>query len=704
MRNLLITLLILIILHPANAQTDGQLRIQKLEQSLKSATGSQEVDLLIELTDEYLFYDLDKAFRSAHLALQKAQSRKYLRGSFAAKVALGNCYLYRSEGEDLLNAFNNYIEVIEYPIGEQKACPLLLEKAKALNGIGNLYYLWGDYQKAIAAHMEALHLREQCDDETGIARCYNSIGLIYDSMGSYDEAIRHYSKALNIYEKQQRLRDIAGTLNNLAAATHIKLLKSNSAASYEQVIDYYQRALQISQQLKDQRGMARIFNNLGIIYQEQQLFEKALDYFFKAATIDEEEQDWKEAAATFSNIARMFESRNEWLVAINYYQKAAEAATHIQAKSDLLVAFEGLARVYEQLKDHYQAYQYLLLAKRLQRELFDIETNRRITLLSSQYELEKKQKQIELLEKQQALQLLENQRTRQYVLIAGLFIVLLTAVLLLLYMRYRLKSKLSEQLQTLYAELETQYQRVEDSIQYAQRLQAAMLPKTEELLNPFREVVLFYRPKSIVSGDFYWCKSIADAKVIVVGDCTGHGVPGAIMTVLAMNLLDELVSEMHTQLDAAHILYQLDQRIQRTLADDQIHDGLDGAVLIVRGQSVEFAGAHMALYLFHQSKMFVFKPNRLSIGYKDQRKEKRFSKHSLQLNPGDRLYLYSDGFPDQFGEGNQKKYMSKRFRLFLQQIAHLPMHEQKQRLQAEFERWKGNNEQTDDVIVLGLMY
>lgn len=688
------------------AQEVVENKIAKLEQELANTVGTREVDLCVELTNEYLFYDLDRAFKYAHLALQKAEAKNYLHGILAARVALGNCYLYRSEQDDLLNAFEQYTKVIEAPLTEKQKdnCRLTLEKAKALNGLGSLYQIWGDFKKAIELHTRSLEIRERCGDEIGIARCYNSIGLVYDNMGNYDEAIRYYSRALNIYEKHRRMRDVAGVLNNLAAATHLKLLQSQSAESYEQVFDYYRRSLKISEELKDRRGMARIYNNMGILYAEQGKFDEALDLYFRAAMIDEEENDPAQAAATFNNIARLFEQKEEWLVALDYYQKALEAAAAVEAKSALLSAAQGLSRVYAQMGDFYQAFQYAQMTNHLQKELYDVETSRRIALISSQYEIEKKQKQIELLEQQQAVQALENERSRQYLLFGSILLVMLLALILLLLNRYRVKSKLNKQLHALYQELEIQHKRTEDSIQYASRIQQAMIPKPGALLNPFREAGVFYRPKSIVSGDFYWCKQVGSKKVIVVADCTGHGVPGALMTVLSMNILDKLVDEMQDRLRPDELLLQLDRRIQQAIPDEEVQDGLDGAILIIEGNHLEYAGAKFPLYLFHDNEFFVFKASRLSLGNKSYKKEKVFQTHSLQLVPGDKIYLHSDGFPDQFGAGNQRKYMSKRFKELLRHHAHLSLEQQAREWEKEFDRWKGDTDQTDDVLVIGLMY
>ncbi|NIK73503.1 serine phosphatase RsbU (regulator of sigma subunit)/tetratricopeptide (TPR) repeat protein [Thermonema lapsum] len=704
-------LLLLLFFHlplPLCAQEEVENKIAKLEQELARARDTRAIDICVNLTNEYLFYDLDRAFKYAHLALQKAETKNYLYGIMAARVALGNCYLYRSEQNDLLSAFEQYMQVIETPLTpkQEKNCRLLLEKAKALNGLGSLYQIWGDFKKAIELHTNSLKIREDCGDPIGIARCYNSIGLVYDNMGNYDEAIRYYSRALNLYEKHRRMRDVAGVLNNLAAATHLKLLQSQSAESYEQVFDYYHRSLKISEELKDRRGMARIYNNMGILYAEKGNFDEALDLYFRAAMIDEEENDPAEAAATFNNIARLFEQKEEWLVALDYYRKALESAAAVESKSALLNATQGLSRVYAQMGDYYQAFQYAQMSNRLQKELYDVETSRRIALISSQYEIEKKQKQIELLEREKELQKLKEEQLQQYIILGTLLLAMLSILVLLLFNRYRFKSKLNKQLQALYRELEIQYKRTEDSIQYASRIQQAMIPKPEALLTPFREIGIFYRPKSIVSGDFYWCKEVGNKKVIFVADCTGHGVPGALMTVLSMNLIDKLVNEMKDNLHPDELLRQLDQHIQQALSDEKVQDGLDGAILIVEGNRLEYAGAKFPLYLFHDNDFFVFNAARISLGNKSYiyNKEKVFTLHKLELKPGDKIYLHSDGFPDQFGGEKERKYMSKRFRELLQRHAALPLQEQARAWEKEFEHWKGNKDQTDDVLVIGFMY
>jgi len=267
----------------------------------------------------------------------------------------------------------------------------------------------------------------------------------------------------------------------------------------------------------------------------------------------------------------------------------------------------------------------------------------------------------------------------------------------------------TSELQTKTVELEQAYNQITDSVYYAKRIQQAVLTDPPDLIRNFQEAFVFFKPKDIVSGDFYWFAETSDPNkqlILAVADCTGHGVPGAFMTIMANDFLNEIVnSQKITTPD--RILYELDQKLIDTLRkqspSSDVHDGLD--ITIVRldttNKRICFAGAKNPLYYVRQGEIKQLPGSKFPIGGSTQYSYKFFELQELTVEPGDVFYLASDGFQDQFGGDLGKKFLKSRFRDLLQDISHLPLSAQEQQLNATLEQWQGLESQTDDILVVG---
>ena len=274
--------------------------------------------------------------------------------------------------------------------------------------------------------------------------------------------------------------------------------------------------------------------------------------------------------------------------------------------------------------------------------------------------------------------------------------------------------------------IEVAYKHIKDSVVYASRIQKAMLLSEDEITRHFKDAFILLKPRDIVSGDFYWFAEVdidanqngqaqntpwnnGKVKIIVAADCTGHGVPGAFMTVMGNDFLNEIVLESNL-INPEKIICELDQKVHQTLArkdnENTAQDGMDLAMIVLHetDNQMIFSGAKNPMYLIRDEKMHIIKGSKYPVGggkfYANSNKS--FEPHPIILKEGDVLYMFSDGYQDQFGGEDGRKYMKKRFRNYLHQISHKPMAEQKILLEQEFEEWKGEQAQTDDVLVLGI--
>ena len=254
--------------------------------------------------------------------------------------------------------------------------------------------------------------------------------------------------------------------------------------------------------------------------------------------------------------------------------------------------------------------------------------------------------------------------------------------------------------------IEKQSRQITDSIHYAKRIQSAALPPAEYMESLLPEHFIYYVPRDIVSGDYYWMTRIENKTIVVVADCTGHGVPGAFMSMLGISLLNQLVTDKALK-PANEILNNLRDNVKRSLwqtgKNDETKDGMDLALIVFDFDThkLEYAGAYNPLIFIRNNQLTEIKADRMPIGVflKD---DKDFTRHEHDFNKGDVIYAFSDGFADQVGGEQKRKFMSRKFKDLLFEIHQKPMIVQKQILEETFETWMGNNEQVDDILVFGI--
>lgn len=262
----------------------------------------------------------------------------------------------------------------------------------------------------------------------------------------------------------------------------------------------------------------------------------------------------------------------------------------------------------------------------------------------------------------------------------------------------------NEQLEVQKNEIERKNQDILHSINYARRIQDAFLPKISDIQESFYDSFVFYQPKDIVSGDFFWFNKKLSKAIIACADCTGHGIPGAFMSVMANTILRQIV-EVEGIFRPDEILELLHSRVRIALQQDETHskDGMDVAICQIdtKRLKLNYAGANRPLIIIRGNDFAEFKPDKISVGGVQDEDFRKYTNHAIDLEPHDRIYLFTDGFTDQFNETN-KKYQTRRFYQLLLETRHMPMKEQEKFLQQELESWRSMQEQTDDILVIGM--
>jgi len=266
-------------------------------------------------------------------------------------------------------------------------------------------------------------------------------------------------------------------------------------------------------------------------------------------------------------------------------------------------------------------------------------------------------------------------------------------------------ARIHKDLNDVYDLIETKNAEIIDSINYSKRLQSAILPSKESIANMFPNSFVFYLPKDVVSGDFYWTKEINGTKYIAAADCTGHGVPGAMVSMVCANALNRTVNEF-SLIEPSDILDKAKELVANTFAMSKgfVYDGMDIALCAFESNHVKFSGANRPLWIVRKGKLLEFKPNKQSVGYTDENDTKPFTQVEVEILTQDRIYIFSDGFTDQFGGEFDKKFKSKPLKSLLVSLTDTPIKQQRESLEKTFRKWKNKQEQVDDVCIIGIEF
>lgn len=617
-------------------------------------------------------------------------------------------------------------------------------EAQAITIIGGSYWIRGDYVTALRKHNTALKIRQEINDLQGLAASYINIGAIYYSQGDYVRSLEFYQMALNIALDIEQPRTLSNCYNNIA-------LIHNRLDDHEKALDYHEKSVQIKLEQNDLNGLAGSYENIGAIYVKLDSLPQAMDYFMRSYEIRKDANDVSLVANTLHDMAVCYKKMGQIDTAIVYYtnalllfEQSKTMYSSIQTRTDLGVTFKQrgdfnkalsychlsydladsigaldllknsckcLYTIYDTLGQINLAYGYFKEYVAISDTLYNDEQTKQITKQELQFEfdrimLEDSLLQVEkerdyIAQRQIADAELSKQRTFTYVGLGGIALLLMLAGAI--YRSYRTKQKanliITNQKQT----LEIKNQEITDSITYAKRIQEAILPPKRILENALPNSFVLYLPKDIVAGDFYWIEVVNDLVIFAVADCTGHGVPGAMVSVVCHNALNRSVREFGLT-NPNEILDKTRELVIETFeqSDKEVKDGMDiGLCAWDRtNQKLEFSGAHNGLYLIRDGELQEIKGDKQPVSVYANKTP--FKKHEIALKKGDSLYLYTDGYADQFGGPSGKKFKYKPFKQLLLGICLKPIDMQCKELHSTFSKWQGDLEQIDDVCVIGI--
>ena len=587
--------------------------------------------------------------------------------------------------------------------------------ATTYSNMGIVHENLGNINKALKLYEKCLSLRLEINDSMGLAQIYNNLGAVYINLGDLEKALAYSLKSLKLKEQLGRIGSMGFTLNNIA---HLYMMQED----FEKGIEYYEKALDINLKMGYKKGVAHAYNNLGVSYNNIGQKQKALDYYIKGKNIREEIGDKWGLAGSYFNLGAMYLSialieKENYDSLINLseenYLLGIELSSIIEDIQLQSVGYTSIGEMYRKKGDYEKATQNIKKGLELSQKigypdkisessfqlykLYKLQGN--ISAALQMYELHvvmkdslvntenkksfvKQQTQYEY-EKNKALDDKENEKKiaieiekqkKQYIILIIVIIAtsLIFILLLIIYRRLRITRKQKIIIEEQKEEVESQRDQIEEqrddilaSINYAKRIQNAILPPDSQMKEYLPDSFVLYKPKDVVAGDFYWLEPMKEGVLFAVADCTGHGVPGAMVSVVCHNAMNRVVREFGL-VEPGKILDKTREIVvgEFEKSQEDVKDGMDIALCYLQEKeehyTLHYAGAYNPLWIVRkgQNEIEEIKADRQPIGKFES--AKTFTTHTIELQPEDSIYIFSDGYADQFGGEEDKKFSSKK--------------------------------------------
>ncbi|MGP8216755.1 MAG: tetratricopeptide repeat protein [Bacteroidia bacterium] len=650
----------------------------------------------------------------------------------------GEANAYRQAGIGYW-AKGDYPKALDYYLKALKMAEEMGNKelqAKTLGNIGLVYRNEGDYPKALDYNLKALKMAEEMGDKNFQAKNLINIGVIYYNQGDCPKALDYNLKALKMAEEMRNKQLQAIVLCDIGNIYYYQ-------GNYLKALDYYPKALKMDEEMGSKSGMAGILGNIGVVYENQGDYTKALDYCQKALKMAEEMGDKSGMARNLGDIGQLYSKTGKFKESEEYLKKAIALDSSIGEQKTLKDAEEYISHLYDTTGHYKLALTWYKKAMVLKDTLFNMDRNKALTRKEMTYQFEEKEAS-EKAEQDKKDALAEADKRKQKIIIwsigGGLLLVLVFAGFIFRSLRVTRKQKhiieiknketeaqkaLIEQQKAL---VEEKNKDITDSIHYASRIQRALLTSDGYIGKYLKEYFILFKPRDIVSGDFYWafqappppeggiaannenplsgCNSGVGSFHIACCDCTGHGVPGAFMSLLNISMLNETIVEKNiTRPDL--VLNDVRANIIKALnpegLDTGSKDGMDCILCSFNWASntVNFACANNSPWLIRNNECIDYKADKMPVGMQGE-KNIPFALQSVPLQKGDLIYMFTDGYADQFGGPKGKKFKYKQLQQLIMDNCQLTMDEQKQVLERAIEDWKGSLEQVDDILIIGI--
>ena len=623
-----------------------------------------------------------------------------------------------------------------------------VEKAKYENSelkLGNSYEMLGvsfDYlgelDSALYYFDIAIDIFKTQKDSSYLAKVYTSKANSLCLLNKNSEALNYYVKSYNIFKSIKNGKQAAAALMGIGNVY-------STMKSYDLCLKYYDQALSCFIEEKDSMFISYMYTNMSEVYACLKLYDKELEYQRKSLSIKEKLNDDYGLVYSYSNMAGLMSKQNKEDSALYFAHKSIDKSIKINNQEFLTSSYQALGDVYFHFKYYKQAVGVYIQALEISRKLKNtksessilkvladaqlycgdyvnasksllqfidlndsinsIEMQKSFSELQTRYETDKKEKEISLLN--------ERDKKRQIVIYSIIGLSLLLGLLsFVLFNRFQLKKRTANELEVRNKEIsfqkhiiEEKQKEITDSIHYAKRIQNTLLAHKNFVDKFISQNFILFKPKDIVSGDFYWATEHEQKFYIAVCDSTGHGVPGAFMSLLNIGFLSEAIKEKNIS-KPNEIFNYVRKRLTESIGNDGQKDGMDAILICIDKfnqedlRTITYASANNEPILVRNNTYIKLPKDKMPVGHGELIDD--FKLHTIDYQAGDILYLYTDGYADQFGGPKGKKFKYKALNDYLVYIHNLSMEEQHDKLNQTINEWMGNLEQVDDICVMAI--
>lgn len=557
----------------------------------------------------------------------------------------------------------------------------------------------------------------------GLARAYTYIAEVYNQQDNNDNERYYLQYVIDIYKEEKDSIRLAYALTNLGYANYSEGRYDTALVLFSETNDLFQKTGYLSEQ-------AYCIGNSGLVYSKLGNIDLAEECLLQAIDTLTRRGDERAVTEYLIEYANVLQQKGEIRKAIGCAARGFTMAIRNGLKEYERDASNTLAKLYRISGRFDSAYYYQSIFINANDSIKSTKNIQKMADIRTEFEVAKKQSEVELLQKNKLF---------QRIVILGLIVILILAIgiILVYYLSLKRSGRLmaeldkrrilveeqsselkekndrivraNEELQKLYEITNSQKEEIISSLNYAQRIQQAILPPEAYITELINENFVLYKPKEIVSGDFYWIRQINHYIILVVADCTGHGVPGALMSMLGISSLNEIVQRKQIT-QANQILNDLRREIKHSLRQtgkkEESRDGIDMALCVIDTDKniVQYSGAYCPLYIARKNKgnaeIMEISADMMPVGVHFS-SDASFTNHEIQLEIGDTLYISTDGFIDQVGGNNNTRFGKKNIKKLFLDIHDQPLYEQKTVLEKTLIDWMGDQPQRDDILVIG---
>lgn len=652
--------------------------------------------------DAYLFSSqYDKAMEYHRQSFKTAQETGNRRLQAFNLSSMGNNYHMRGDFKQAIAYHSRTIQIAD-SIGE------LNIKAGSLGTMADAYTQLYNYPKAIECFLAALDIAEGANDKHNMSFIYNGMSDLYLKQHDTIQAIKYIDESIRL---SREIGDYNRTVYNLIFESQIHFAQQDTAKANVLVAE----ALQLAKQYNYPNHIAAAQRMQGQIAMFQKKYDKAEVLINTALQSFITLQDNQGIAECYKLLTISALEQKKYKDAIRLGEEGMKYSRELNSPTLQIEFAYRLWKAYQADGNQNKALEFAQLYIELKEQYSSEENTRRQAELMLQYSFDK-QKEQERMKQAEREAILQTERANQKVIltISIVFLVIVSFFSVLLYRRYRDRSKQKNLLEQQQRMLQEMHDNVVNSINYSKNIQDALLPDEVKIAAYFKDHFVFYRPKDIVSGDFYFVGSPIlnegiSVSVAAVGDCTGHGVPGAFLTMLGKTFLQLGLTEksVNSSADALNFMNRgLMEILNKNEKNDrQLRDGMDISLITLNhaSKTLQFAGANNSAYVIRGDELIILKPQKFAIGEFDRDGLlPEFVNTELNVESGDMVYLITDGFADQFGGPQGKKYKYVKLEQLFLRISSLNGQQQLAVLKQEFEQWKGDQDQVDDVCIMGI--